>query len=89
MFNFAHNLMNYFLHSQTVSDVHRPLSVLAQTALFFAASVETAYCASVRGKKVTLRMGRKGEMHEETCDHCGNTQHDKRLLGGKRKRSNS
>ena len=65
------------------------LSVLAQTAFFFAANVENAYCASVRGKKVTLRMGRKGEMHEETDDHCGNTQHDKRLLGGKRKRSNS
>jgi hypothetical protein len=42
----------------------------------------------VRGKKVTLRMGRKGELHEDTYDDCGITQFDKRLLGGIWSRSN-
>ncbi len=69
--------------------VRSHLSVLAQTSRINNFSVGTAYCDSVRGKKVTLRMGRKGEMHEEIDDYCGNTQHDKRLLGGKRSRSNS
>jgi hypothetical protein len=36
------------------------LSVLAQTEQFIFFSVGITYCASVRGKKVTLRMGRKG-----------------------------
>lgn len=53
--------------------VRSHLSVLAQTSRINNFSVGTAYCASVRGKKVTLRMGRKGEMHEEIDDYCGNT----------------
>jgi hypothetical protein len=60
------------------------LSVLAQTAFSFASSVETTWCASVRGKKVTLRMGRKGGLHEKTYGVCGSTQYDKRMLGGNR-----
>jgi hypothetical protein len=57
------------------------LSFLAQTVSFFDFSVITTYCASVRGKKVTLRMGRKGESNEETYDTGSCTQHYERLLG--------
>jgi hypothetical protein len=65
------------------------LCVLAQTVNSQVAIVESTWCASVRGKKVTLRTGRKGGLHEENDDDCGITRYDKCLLGGIRSRSNS
>jgi hypothetical protein len=59
----------------------RVLCFLAQTATDCAFSVETTYCASVRGKKVTLRMGRKGGLSEKSNRIGGNYQYDKCLLG--------
>jgi hypothetical protein len=41
----------------------------------------------MRVKQVTLRMGRKGEMHEETYDFCGHTRYVEHGLGCIRSRS--
>jgi hypothetical protein len=52
------------------------LFFLAQTAFAFSLILKTTYCASVRGKKVTLRMGRKGGLNEKDNHVGGNSQHD-------------
>jgi hypothetical protein len=53
------------------SRADRLLSVLAQTAETPASSVRDTLRALMRIQQVTLRMGRKGEMHEEIYDVCG------------------
>jgi hypothetical protein len=54
----------------------RQVSILAQIPQSNRTNVSITLCASVRGKLVTLRIGRKGEMHEETYHIRSSTQSD-------------
>jgi hypothetical protein len=81
LYRFAHRGEDDLFVEFTQYPSRAALSILAQTSGYFASSVGTTLCASVRGKKVTLRKGRKGELNEKDYHAGSNPQHDGHWMG--------